>query len=216
MDYNTQREKMKISDYGRNVYKLIQYCKTIEDREKRTRAAEVIVNVMSQVNPSAKDTDDYRRKLWDHLMIMSNWELDVDCPYELTRDESVEFHPRRLDYQHNSARYRHYGRCMESLIEKVSEMEEGDDKNLLSALLIQHMKKSYLTWNRSIQDGRYGENDYDDIIETQLLEISKGKLKMSEIPLPEEFERAVRAEMQTAFNQKKNLGKKKNKKKKRN
>ena len=98
MEYNTQRTKLRINDYGRNIYKLIQFTKTVEDREKRTRMAEAIVDIMSQNSPDSKDAEDYKRKFWVHLMILADWELDVDMPYEITPEETVEFKPLAITY----------------------------------------------------------------------------------------------------------------------
>lgn len=183
MEYNTQREKMQFSDYGRNVYKLIQYAKTIENRELRTHAAEVIVGVMAQVSPHARETVDYKRKLWDHLMILSNWELDVDCPYELTRGESIVFHPKSIPYQNKHIRYRHYGRWLESMINRVAEFEDGEEKELLTALIVNQMKKSYISWNRAVPDSRWLDTTDDDIIERQLEDLSNGRLKKGSLQL---------------------------------
>ena len=174
---------MKFTDYGRNVYNLIQYAKTIEDREKRTRAAEVIVGVMGQVNPHAKESTDYRRKLWDHLMILADWELDVDCPYELTRKESVVFHPKSLKHQREKIRYRHYGRGLEKMIERVAEYEDGEEKEILTAMLVAQMKRSYATWNRSLFDGNGLETDSDDIISRQMQDLSAGRLEPGNIKI---------------------------------
>ena len=102
MEYNTQRTKLKITDYGRNVVKLIEFAKTVEDRDKRNKIADIIVNVMSQVNLTAKDCVDYKHKLWDHLMILSNYELDVDCPYQINKeDTTVNFTPKPLKYKNH-------------------------------------------------------------------------------------------------------------------
>lgn len=174
---------MKFADYGRNVYKMIQYAKTIEDREKRTRAAEVIVGVMGQVNPHARESADYKRKLWDHLMILADWELDVDCPYELTRKESVVFHPKSLKRQRERIRYRHYGRGLEKMIERVAEYEDGEEKEILTALLAAQMKRSYATWNHSLFDGNGAAVENDDIISRQMQELSNGKLALGNIKI---------------------------------
>ena len=107
MEYNTQRPRLKINDYGRNIYKLIEYAKTVEDRDKRNRMAEAIVDIMSHNSTEPKDSEDYKRKFWVHLMILSNWELDVDMPYDISREESVEFTPRPLGYNQGKTRYRH-------------------------------------------------------------------------------------------------------------
>ena len=85
MEYNTQRTKLKINDYGRNIYKLIQYTKTVEDREKRNQMASAIVDIMAQNSPDSKDAEDYKRKYWVHLMILANWELDVDIHLSTNR-----------------------------------------------------------------------------------------------------------------------------------
>ena len=125
MEYNTQRPRLKINDYGRNIYKLIEYAKTVEDRDKRNRMAEAIVDIMSHNSTEPKDSEDYKRKFWVHLMILSNWELDVDIPYDISREESVEFTPRPLGYNQGKTRYRHYGAVMESMIKRVAEYPRG-------------------------------------------------------------------------------------------
>ncbi len=172
MEYNTQREKLKITDYGRNVCKLIEFAKTIQDKEKRNQAANVIISVMSQVNPHAKDNVDYKHKLWDHLMILSNFELDVDCPYPITRENTVHFTPERLKYKNHRIRFRHHGKFMENMIQKVIEYPDGEEKDFLIELIAHHLKKSYLTWNRDTVS--------DDLIYEQFNELSKGKLKLNE------------------------------------
>jgi len=131
MEYNTQREKLKITDYGRNVMKMIEYVKTIADRAERTQMAYLIVETMALVNPKIKERTDYRHILWDHLMLMSDYELDVDSPYPVVREEAVSFHPKHIDYSNSRIRYRHY-----------------------SQQIAHTMKRQYLQWNRdSVDDG---------------------------------------------------------------
>ncbi len=93
MEYNTQRKKLLVPEYGRNVQGLVDYAMTIEDRDKRTAFANIIINTMAQVNPSAKEMSNYKHKLWDHLFIMSDYKLDVDCPYPKPTVEQVESKP---------------------------------------------------------------------------------------------------------------------------
>ncbi len=176
MEYNTQRTKLKITDYGRNVVKLIEFAKTVEDRDKRNKIADIIVNVMSQVNLTAKDCVDYKHKLWDHLMILSNYELDVDCPYQINKeDTTVNFTPKPLKYKNHKIKYRHYGKNMEAIIDKTVEYPEGEEKNCLVELITHQLKRSYLTWNIDTVD--------DNLIYQHLEELSKNELK-----LPEGFE----------------------------
>ena len=182
MEYNTLRKKIKITDYGRNVYKLVEHAKKLKTKELRTRAAEVIVTVMSQVNPSVKTTNDYRRQLWEHLMVLSNWELDVDCPYELTRTDEMVFHPKPIQRKNKGARYPHYGRNLEALVAKIAEMEEGDEKELMTAYIVAQMKKTYMLYNRSVST-YVKVDDYEDIILRQLDDLSGGRLKQGNVKL---------------------------------
>lgn len=175
MEYNTQRTKLRINDYGRNIYKLIQYTKTVEDREKRTRMAEAIVDIMSQNSPDSKDAEDYKRKFWVHLMILADWELDVDMPYEITPEETVEFKPLAMTYHHEKMQYRHYGMNMEKMIQKVAEYPEGEEREELISLISHAMKRDYLLWNSDTVE--------DDVITAQLEQLSDDKLH-----LPEDFQ----------------------------
>lgn len=175
MEYNTQREKIKISDYGRNIYKLIQYTKTEEDRDKRNQMAKSIVDIMAQIDQDSKDTDDFKRKYWVHLMILANWELDVDVPYDITPQDTVEFAPRPIVYNQRKIHYRHYGQIMEDMIKRVAEYPEGEEREELVKLISHAMKRDYLLWNRDTVD--------DELITMQLENMSKGKLQ-----LPEGFE----------------------------
>ncbi|MBI9035658.1 MAG: DUF4290 domain-containing protein [Bacteroidales bacterium] len=152
MEYNTTRNKLSIPEYGRNVQKLINYAKAIEDRSERTQFANMIIRIMG-----AKQTDhqagDYRQKLWDHLHYIANFELDVDSPYEKPDPEEIFKKPEPLTYKSGEIKYKHYGKNLARMFDRACEMEEGEDKDLLIRILANHMKKSYLTWNRdSVND----------------------------------------------------------------
>jgi len=116
---------MTIAEYGRHLHRMIQDCVLIEDREKRTRTAEFIVNVMAQMNPKVKESGDYRQKLWDHIFIISDFKLDVDAPYPPPSQEVLHARPRQFKNQQSPIRYRHYGKYIEQIIEKASQYPEG-------------------------------------------------------------------------------------------
>ena len=120
MEYNTQRDKLVIADYGRNIYKLIEWAKGLEDRTQRNEAAAGIVQVMAKVNPKVMDQNAYEKMLWDHLMIMSGWELDVDIPYDIERGDTVTFHPKQITMKSRPIRYRHYGRILEDMTQRMN------------------------------------------------------------------------------------------------
>ena len=204
MEYNTQRENLKINDYGRNVCKMIDYAKTIEDRTERTQMANLIVNVMAMVNPKVKERTDYRRILWDHLMMMANFELDVDCPYPIDREETEAFTPEPIKYSDSEIRYRHYGRALEDMIRAVADMPESEEKSVLAQQIAHTMKRQYLQWNRDSVD--------DDLIREQFAELSGGR-----ITLPPDFqfrESKIYIDAMAAVAAKKESNAKKKKKKK--
>lgn len=172
MEYNTQRTKLKINDYGRNIYNLIQYTKTVEDREKRNQMASAIVDIMAQNSPDAKGGENYKRKFWVHLMILADWELDVDVPYEISPEESVEFSPHALNYGQGEIQYRHYGAIMEKMIKRVAEYPEGEERDELVSLMAHAMKRDYLLWNSDTVE--------DDVITQQLESLSGDRLHLPE------------------------------------
>ena len=113
MIYNTQRPKLIIPEYGRNVQNMVDHAVSVEDREERNKVAHSIIDVMGNLNPHLRDVPDFKHKLWDHLFIMSDFKLDVDSPYPKPTPESFQEKPRRVTYPENGIRYRHYGRTIE-------------------------------------------------------------------------------------------------------
>jgi hypothetical protein len=170
MEYNTSLQKMVIPEYGRNIQKMIQFAMTVEDREERNRVARAIINVMGQLNPHLRDVTDFKHKLWDHLFIISDFQLDVDSPYPIPERGILETKPERVPYPTGDIRYRHYGKTVERLIGKGKEMEDQAMKDAFSEVLANLMKRSYLAWNR--------DSVNDEVILQHLEELSKGNLKL--------------------------------------
>ncbi|MCD4789879.1 MAG: DUF4290 domain-containing protein [Bacteroidales bacterium] len=172
MEYNTTRDKLVISEYGRNVQKLIKYAITIEDRKKRTDFTKIIVQIMGQMNPQVRDSGDFRHKLWDHLFIIADFKLDVDSPYPPPSIEFLTAKPEKLSYRENNIDFKIYGTNISKIIEVAIDFEEGPEKDALVHTIANHLKKSYLNWNR--------DSVSDDLIIEHLNTLSKGKLKLSE------------------------------------
>lgn len=170
MEYNTSRSKMNISEYGRNIQKMIEYIMSIDDREKRNNLTRATINVMGQLNPHLRDVNDFKHKLWDHLFIMSDFKLDVDSPYPIPSAQSLARKPERLEYTSNDVAFKHYGRYIERIIEKAIAMGDGQEKDALTKLIANHLKKSYLTWNR--------DTVTDEEIASHLSLLSGGKLTL--------------------------------------
>ena len=171
-DYNTQRKKMALPEYGRNVQKMVDHIKTIEDRDERNRAAKTIIQIMGNLNPQIRDVGDFKHKLWDHLALIANFELDIDSPYPVPEPSKFVEKPKQVPYMQGGIRFLHYGRIIELMIDAASEMEDGEEKEYLTTLIVNQMKKAYITWNRS--------QVADEVIIGDMKMLSGGRLKMTE------------------------------------
>ena len=147
-DYNTQRKRMTLPEYGRNVQKMVDHVKTIEDRDERNRAARTIIQIMGNLNPHLRDIGDFKHKLWDHLALIAEFNLDIDAPYLPPEKSKFTEKPNSIPYSQNNIRFLHYGKIIELLIDAAIGKEEGEEKEYLTSLIVNQMKKSYITWNR--------------------------------------------------------------------
>ena len=172
MEYNTSLSKLIIPEYGRNVQKMVHSIIDIEDREKRNHQAKSIIEVMGNLNPHLRDVPDFKHKLWDHLFIMSDFNLDVDSPYDRPSKESFEEKPEMLKYSDNNIKFRHYGKILPLIIKRTIDLDDGEYKDFLVFTIANHMKKSYLTWNKA--------NVEDDVILKHLSQMSNDKLSMKD------------------------------------
>ena len=162
MEYNTQRKKMELPEYGRSVQNMVDHALTIEDREERQRCANTIINIMGSMFPHLRDVPDFKHKLWDHLAIMSDFKLDIDYPFEIVKKEDLVMRPERLPYSTGDIRYRHYGRFLGELVKKAVEIEDEAERKALIRLLAIQMKKSLGNWNK---DGMEDQKIVDDLRE---------------------------------------------------
>lgn len=154
MNYNTQRERMPMPEYGRAVQDMVEYAVTIQDRAERQQCANTIIAIMGSMFPTLRDVPDFQGKLWDHLAFMSDYKLDIDYPFEITHIEKTRQIPDHLDYPQGDIRYRHYGRIVPDLIKVAKDMPQGPEREQLVRLLAVQMKKDLLTWNREMADDR--------------------------------------------------------------
>ncbi len=163
---------MALPEYGRNVQKMVDHIKTIEDRDERNRAAKTIIQIMGNLNTHLRDVGDFKHKLWDHLALIASFELDIDSPYPVPEPSKFIEKPKQVPYRQGEIRYLHYGRIIELMISAAAEMEDGDEKEYLTTLIVNQMKKSYITWNR----GQVA----DEVIIKDMKILSGGKLKMTD------------------------------------
>ncbi len=174
-DYNTTRESLIIKEYGRNVQELVKYAISIEDKDKRTKLAHIIISVMQQVNPNPNgnaNNEEYFKKLWNHIYMISEYKLEVDYPYEVSKNEIVNHNPEHVDYKDNKIRYRFYGKNTELVLLGLTKMEESPERLALLVAMANQMKEMYIAWNKSIVG--------DEMISKHIEVISEGKLVLPE------------------------------------
>lgn len=171
MDYNTERPKLTLPEYGRNVQKMVDYALTIADRDERQRCAESIISIMAGIFPQQSGTEDFERMLWDHLALISGYKLDVSSPYPINvLVESNREHPH-LDYPGKKITYRHYGHILEESIHALTSMAEGDQQQQATEIVVEQMAKSLATWNDNVLTPAK--------LAADLSELTEGKVQLS-------------------------------------
>jgi hypothetical protein len=171
-DYNTQRKRMALPEYGRNVQKMVDHIKSLKDPVERNHAARTVIQIMGNLNPHLRDVGDFKHKLWDHLALIADFELDIESPYPTPEKSKFFEKPNEIPYAQGNIRFLHYGKIVELMIDEVIKKDEGEEKEYLTSLIVNQMKKSYITWNRS--------QVADEVIISDLNHLSRGKLKITE------------------------------------
>jgi hypothetical protein len=127
---------------------MVEWVKNLEDRDERNKQALAVIGVMGNLNPHLRDINNFRHKLWDHIQVISNFDIDIDSPYPVLPPESFQEKPKRIPYPTNPIRIRHYGRNTQAMVEAIMQKEDGELKTLEIQALANHMKKAYLLWNK--------------------------------------------------------------------
>ena len=171
LEYNSERPKLIIPEYGRHFQKMVDYAVSIEDDEERNKVAKAIISVMGNLQPHLRDVPDFQHKLWDQLFIMSDFKLKVESPFPIPIKEVLEQSPEPLEYPQNHPKYRFYGTNIKRMIDVAINWEEGDLRSGLEFAIANHMKKCYLNWNKDTVD--------DKVIFNHLFELSEGKIDLA-------------------------------------
>jgi len=170
IEYNSERPKLIIPEYGRHIQKMVDHAISIEDKEERNKVVKGIISVMGNLNPHLRDVPDFQHKLWDQLFIISDFKLDVDSPYEVPSREELQEYPKNLPYPQNFPKYRFYGNNIKRMIDVANGWEDGEMKEALVITIANHMKKCFLNWNKdTVEDG---------VIFNHLFELSEGKINL--------------------------------------
>jgi len=172
LEYNTERPKLIIPEYGRHIQKMVEHAITIEDDVERNKVAKSIIAVMGNLNPHLRDVPDFQHMLWDQLFIISDFKLDVESPFPIPEKEVLMQRPDPLGYPQNYPKYRFYGNNIKRMIDVANDWEDSEKKEALILTIANHMKKSYLNWNKDTVE--------DDVIFGHLFELSEGKINLKE------------------------------------
>jgi hypothetical protein len=164
------KQELLLREYGINVQNIVKYILTLPEKADRTRSAQLLVNLMAKLNPSLREIQDSQQKLWNHLYVMSDAQLDIDSPYPLSAMEYLNEKPLRMELPAKPPRYKHYGKNVEHLIQKAIVIEDPVEKEAAIVSLGKLMKTLYKTYNR--------DNINDEIILNNLRELSRGQLDM--------------------------------------
>ena len=170
LDYNTQREKLVLPEYGREIQKMVDHAVSLPTKEERQLCAETIIAIMQRMYPQARGNEDYKQKLWDHLMIMSNFQLDIDFPYDVSEALKMATKPEPLPYPMSHIPVRHYGKLVFELFEQLKDMPAGPDRDELVRQTANQMKRDLLLWS-------HGSNAEEKIAD-DLARYTDGKIQL--------------------------------------
>jgi len=175
MKYNTARDHLILPEYGRNVQKMVDHATTIQNKEERNKCVKTIIEFMGQMNPQLRDLKEFNHKLWDDLFIISKFQLEADSPYPLPEPKKLDERPEKMPYPKNKIKFPFYGAALENMIRYAVNQNDGRDKEIMTGMIANHMKKSYLLFNK--------HSVSNDTIILHLKQLSDNKLV-----LPKDFE----------------------------
>ena len=187
MDYNTTRNFLEMREYGRHIQKMIEHLLTIEDPERRQQNAYAVIELMGFLNPHLKNVEDFRHKLWDHLFLISNFNLEVKSPYPIPTRETLKGKPKPLPYPKRYPKYSHLGKNLEEIINKGLKEENPDKRLGFANAVAYYMKLAYNNWHKELV--------HDDAIQSELTSITNGELEFTNTP----FVKAYRPQQDSRY-----------------
>ncbi len=185
LDYNTQRERMLLPEYGREIQKMVDYAVQLPTPEERLLCANTIVKMMGKKMTLMHDNTDQQQTLWDHLYIMSHKQLDIDWPYDVSGAEKILSKPEPLKLPQQDIKLRHYGRLIEELCEKLKSMPEGEERDVLANYTANQMKRDLVLWGHGNSDDEKVAADLADftggVIQLDLNSFAFDPVRVSEL-----------------------------------
>ena len=170
LDYNTQREKLVLPEYGREIKKMVDHAMSLPTKEERQRCANTIIDIMECMVPQNRDNQDYKHKLWDHLALLSNYQLDIDWPYDVSGAQQITAKPEPLGYPMTHIPVRHYGKMMFEIFEKLKTMPAGEERDELVRVTANQMKQNLYQWSHGSAD--------DEKVISDMVRFTDGKIQI--------------------------------------
>lgn len=170
LDYNTQREKLLMPEYGREIQKMVDHAVSLPDKAERQKCANTIIHLMESKNPLLKDGEDYEQALWDHLYLMSHKQLDIDWPFDVSEAEKILSKPAPMELPQGNTHLRHYGHLLEEVFDKLKTMPEGEERDELVRLTANQMKRNLAAWGHGSMD--------DEKVADDLARFTDGKIQI--------------------------------------
>ncbi|MBR4238065.1 MAG: DUF4290 domain-containing protein [Prevotella sp.] len=170
LDYNTQREKLILPEYGREIQNMVDHAIEIEDKAERQRCAETIIGIMERMFPQNKESNDHQQKLWDHLALMSRFQLDIDWPCDVQQAAQIANKPEPMPYPMTPIPVRHYGNLIFEMFEKLKTMEPGPERDELARMTANQMKRNLAQWSHGSAD--------DEKVVSDIARFTDGKIQL--------------------------------------
>lgn len=186
-NYNIEREKLFLPEYGRHIQDMVEELMRIENRDERNLRAKALVAIMANIQHASSDTPDFERKLWDHLFIMSDFQLDVDSPYPKPTSSTVMPPPNRMDYPRGGIEMKHYGRNVRNVIRALERIKDGDTVDAVVYNLARYMRTKSFEYNQEhpdnaviIKDIRKMAN-YDIMVDEEAISLMKSEYRLDHL-----------------------------------
>lgn len=170
LDYNTQRERLKLPEYGREIQSMVDYAVALTDRAERQRCANTIVSIMQRMLPQQQNANDHQHKLWDHLALMSDFKLDIDYPYDVSEASKITSRPEPMGYPMTRIPVRHYGHMVQEMLDRLKQMPDGPEYDELVRLTANQMKRDLYQWG-------HGSTD-DEKVVSDIANLTDGRVQL--------------------------------------
>ena len=171
-NYNNTRRRLYLPEYGRHIHEMVDHLMTIEDRDERNRQARAVIAVMGNLQPLLRDTADFTHKLWDHLFIMSDFQLDVDSPYPRPTRDELQMIPRKLQYNQGRIPFKHYGRYVAAMFNKLRLETDPEAQHTAIELLARYMRSKSFEYNQ--------EHPNNEVIIKDIKMLTNGDIQLNE------------------------------------